>query len=197
MRNNIYISFPPYIATVLKKELPIRKGEAIRIHSDMKATEYWKNVYPFMGKRGIDKLGNMEYLFIRALREFDQDHINNTNVYRLAFSQRMVDASPELIRRKNLVPFRLPLTIPDGTGQKDTSDNMMMDKEAGQQFRKAMTFHFYSIFKSFLQEAEHEAAMMGEPFTPSEAVQLFCDKYDLTSDDYFNLLRQYYRHPAM
>lgn len=197
MRNSIYISFPPYVAKVLKAELVMQNGESIRISPGMRATAYWKHKFPYMSSRSLAKQPSMHFLFISALREYGQEHIGKTTNYGLAFSQRMVDANPELVSERHLVPFRMPLDIPVGTGKKDTSDNTLMDKVAGQQFRQAMIYHFYDVFKSFLAETERESAMLGESWNPSEAVQLFCDKYDLSSDDYFNLLRQYYRHNAM
>lgn len=196
MQNIIYISFSPYIAAVLRKELSAQKGEPIRITPELKATAYWKTKYPYMSRRQLDKQGSMQYLFISALREYKIENIRNSRVYNLAFSQREVDGNPDLIRIHNLVPFRLPSTIPDGTGQKPTSENTLMDKFAGQKFRQAIIYYFYDLLKTFLRKTQHEARQREETWQATTAIQQFCDCYDLSSEDYFNILRQYYRHPA-
>ena len=196
MQNIIYISFSPYIASVLRKELSTKKDEPIRITHELKATAYWRKKYPYMSRRQLDKQGSMQYLFISALREYNIKNIRNTRVYSLAFSQREVRNNPHLIKMSSLVPFRLPSSIPDGTKQKPTSENTLMDKFAGQKFRQAIIYYFYDLLKTFLHKTQHEARQRGETWQATTAIQQFCDYYDLSSEDYFNILRQYYRHPA-
>jgi hypothetical protein len=190
---NIYINFSPHIEKILRFTTGDNNGP-IHLKKGMRSIKFWKKKYPYMPRWQLMKQPDLNDLFLSALMQIGEDssieHISAS--YSLAYNEEEYKRMT-VAQRKGLVPFCLPEKIPDGTKQIPASRRCCMQKNRGQAFRQAVIHFCYEQLADFMHQQQE---MKKENFKPVAAIRAFTDKYDLSVEDYDNLVRQYYRHPA-
>ena len=192
--NVIYISFSPYIAKFLRKELS-EKGKPIDIPANLRSIRYWKSkgsgVYATQSE--LRRKPTIRKLFTSALRVPGKQYPYYVP-YALAFSQEEYESMPESDeKRDELVPFLLPVTVPYGLTDIPTSPRTIMSQSGGEQVHRAFIHYFYEQFAEHLHRFQHECMETNQTFSVVEAIARFSDIYDLTSCDQDAIRKQYYR----
>ena len=198
--NNIYISFSPYIAKFLRKELSTG-GKPIDIPTHLRSIRYWrtKPSCTYATLYELNRKPTLREMFIKALRVPGKKHSLSYAPYSLAFSEEEYKAMPPSEeKRDELVAFLLPATIPCGHyAQIPTNDKTIMAQAQGEQLHRAFIHYFYEQFSYFLHRYQQECMETNKIFTVVEAIERFSEQYDLSSNDQNAIRIQYYRHRLM
>lgn len=193
--NKIYVSFSPYIAKVLREEMATAPDAPIQIPPHISCEKFWQKRFPLMPARQLRKQPGLLELFTKALRDGTKDPFPYTP-YNLAYSEDEYNSFPDSPeKRDELVAFALPKVISYKEKTYVTNTKNLMERRAGNNFRQAAIYHFYEIFGHYLHSVQLDCIRDCKPFSPIEAIQLFADEYDLTSNEFQALRTQYYRRP--
>lgn len=198
--NNIYISFSPYIAKFLRKELSTG-GKPIDIPEHLRSIRYWRTKPSCAHARlyELNRKPTLREMFIGALRVPGKKYPLSYVPYSLAFSEEEYKAMPASDeKRDELVAFLLPVTIPYGhAAHIPTNSKTIMAQTQGEQLHRAFIHYFYEQFSHFLHRYQQECMETMHIFTVMEAIEKFSEQYDLSSNDQYAIRKQYYRHRLM
>lgn len=188
---NIYVSFSPHIAKVLRHELG-GNDKAIDIAPRIRCDRYWMKRFPDLKVQDLSRKPSFREMFYLALRVESEE--GTFIPYQRAYTEEEYKKFPESDdKRDELVAFVLPKVIHRGYGTLTPNASTLMERYAGTQFRQAAIFFFYDLFSRFLHANQLECAKNHQPFNICEAIHLFGEKYDLSSSDEDALRQQYYR----
>lgn len=185
----IYVSLPSQIVKVLRREYA-PKGGAIAIPPHVRVDRYWMKKGCTPGE--ARKKPSLLEMMMDAIRT--EKEAGTFIQHQRVFCEEEYNKFPDSDEKKDeLVALFVPQVWIRNGNPYVTNSKVMMEFKAGERFRRAMLYHFYDIFGSYLHALQHECIKDKREFNISEAIGEFADEYDLTTTEQDRLRLLYYR----